>query len=285
MPESLKLYGKLKSTKQIASVVNKQSLDELREQTDKAIEQIIFRCLTADSKEQRRAMELFVRLVKACIDGLDRVAKYRHKQLKSVAKGHSEWPVTLSLNPQVIDWSLKKIAELEVGRTSLTPTARGQRVNFQNHFTSLAKRALEVCSLNKIIVPKLLEFGKDANVSKHSIRFFGKDVPVTRYELENGDAIAVVDWQEKCVKLPATVTQANFEQWWEVVSGCVLECWVGYKSEYQTALRIIGKQDEEESVRRNQAMTRLRQSLKSIVGLRSKRRSGTVRLLRKLGAQ
>jgi hypothetical protein len=52
MPESLKIYGNLKSNKRLASFVNKQSLDELRDQADRAIEQIIFRCLTDDAYAQ-----------------------------------------------------------------------------------------------------------------------------------------------------------------------------------------------------------------------------------------
>src|ERR1700722_3609777 len=98
VPEMLKVFGRVKSSKKLAVMINKQTLDEIRDQSDKAMEQLVFRSLAAEPRERKRAMELLYRLTKASVNGLERVGNLLPNQIQSIAERYSDWPVMLSLN-------------------------------------------------------------------------------------------------------------------------------------------------------------------------------------------
>ena len=271
-PEVLRVFGGLKNPKHIAALISDESLDEVLENIHKGIGQLVFRSHAGEKKERERAMELFFILVRTTINNLEQLADFHFAELKSIAERYPEWPVMLSLNPQDISYRLSRLERLKVGRKAVTPTAKGQRVNFRNPWTLLAKRALDVCALNIHLVRKLRGFTRGAKRERRHFKFFGTPVYGTFYTLENQDMIGIADWQETCASLAFPITASNFDRWWRAISGCVLGCWHANPGEYKKALSKLEKAHGDETIKRNLAMTYLRQAFRSLVGLRSQRR-------------
>jgi len=180
----------------------------------------------------------------------------------------SDWPVLLSLNPQDINSAMQELKSLGVGTRSPLPSKPGQRVDRRNFWTRLATQALAACAANKRLVPELRDFASGAKRERQTREFWPQTrAKATYYYLANGDVVIITDWQSKCVKLSGPISKHNFQKWWDVVKWCVLDYWKNPKGNYAEALKKIGQANEPEWRRRNLAIDRLEQALRSRLGL------------------
>ena len=127
---------------------------------------------------------------------------------------------------------------------------------------------MTACAANKRRVPALKAFATGAKRVRETLEFWPQTrAKATYYYLANGDVVIIADWQSKCVKLSGPITKRNFPEWWNVAKWCVLEHWKNPKGNYAEALKEIGQANEPEWRRRNLAIDRLEQALRSRLGL------------------
>lgn len=246
---------------EIAKLVDNRSLVELREQLDDAIKQMLYRAHCGD----RKAILQHILCVRAAVDSLQSLAKHQPAKVRAEAETFWDWPLLLSLNPQDLNWAKQELKSLGVGTRSPLPTKPGQRVDRRNFWTRLATHALTACALNKWWVPALKAHCAGASRQRKTLKFWGTTAKATFYMLANGDEAIIQEWQNQCVKLSGPVTKQNFKDWWVAVKSCILDYWQNPEGNYIEALKQIGQTDTEEWRRRNLAIDRVEQALRSLV--------------------
>lgn len=265
-PEVMRARGGLKEPSRIAEMVNKQTLDEIRVQANAALEQVIFRAFTND----KRALAYFIATTKKAVRLLPRLVEAQRKSMREEAEKSRDWPVLLSRNPRQRTIAIEQLETLRVGTNALPRP--GKRLDPDNLWTRLVIDAYEVCRDNAELLPLFRTFLTGARRSREEKKFWGTKVTATFYYLPSNEAdiFIIADWQSKCAKLHEPITEDNFDSWWSAINGCVWEYWRGHKAEYKRALKKIGRSEADECVRRNMAMTQVRQAFETLVGLRSK---------------
>ena len=275
IPAVLEARHKRREAAEVAQLIDPRSIAELGEQADSATEprnQLLYRAHHGDDK----ALALFARLARESVDALATLARFEPERVRRIAATYPQWPVLLSLNPQDLRHTKQALKELAVGSQALTPTRVGQRVDPRNFWTRLALAALDACDRARKNTPPLQEHARAAVKRLPQPRhFWGTRTHTTFYFLANGDAIIITDWHRKCARLAQPITAANFDQWWNVVKLCVLHHWQNKEEiydlpgslSYAEALRSIGQSNKEEWQRRDFALSRVKQTLRSLTGL------------------
>lgn len=254
----------LKSIAEIAALKDKRTLEELTEQAEAALKQLLARAHSGDE----RAVLLYASTVRRSVFSLERLAGQQPDKVQTVAEKHPRWPVLLSLNPQDIKRAKAELRRLHLGRKCDTPTRSDQRLDPHNFWTLLAKRALNVCQINKVLVPSFEAHSEGAVRERKTLKFWGAPVGATYYSLPNGfEVIIITDWQKQCVNLPDQITTADFDDWWRVIKACVLQYWHNPGGNYAEALKQVGQREEDECRRRSMAMDRVKQALRSLTDL------------------
>jgi len=254
----------LKSQADIAALADARPLDDLVAQIEADMKQLLIRAHTGD----RRAILLCAAIVRRAVRSLERLAIAQPDTVQTVAETHPRWPVLLSLNPQDIKQAKDQLRRLHVGQKAETPTRPGQRLDPHNFWTLLADRALNVCQINRVLVPILEAHCGGTFRERKEVKFWGRVVGATYHYLPNrSEVIIIVDWQKQCASLSEQITPANFNAWWDVIKACVLEHWKNPRGNYAEALKTIGQPDKEEWRRRSMALDRVRQALESLTHL------------------
>jgi hypothetical protein len=257
-------HKELRSAEEIAALVDKRSLAELKDQARDALNQIQIRAHCGD-QDSIRAFGLTLR---DAVGDLEALAEHQPEATRAVAEVCRRWPVLLSLNPQDVAHAKEHLLNLNAGAKAVTPTKGGQRVNALDPWTSIARSALDVCRLNKEIVPQLESHCAEAKLERKSLKLWRTNVEVSAYTLTSGDIVMVADWQKSCVRLVVPITSANLDAWWSVVRRCVLQYWKDYPADYEQAKKQIGGGKTAECAKRDEAMSRIKRAFTHMVGLR-----------------
>jgi hypothetical protein len=244
--------------------VDERPILVLRNQLTDALSQILCRAHSGDDQ----AISEFVLTVRRAVLSLGRLSGFEPDRVRAEAERVSHWPVLLSLNPQDIKHAKQHLSSLCVGAKAMTPTRKGQRLDRENFWTRLAFRAFCVCQEAGYFVPALKSHCGGLRGQRHTARCWGTEHAVTAYRRKGGSTIAFADWQADAARLSRPVNDSNFKQWWAAARASVIEYWNHFRTEYDEALRHVGCVQRDETTRRNLAVDRLKQSFKSLTGVR-----------------
>jgi hypothetical protein len=263
-PTTWNLSKQLCAPEEVVKHLNKRPLLGLQEEIEKSLQQIFARAYCGEDE----AIRLMISTARGVVHAVEDLETYQGAKLKEKAEASPLWPVLFSLNPQDIKQAKERVARLNVGTKALTPRRPGQRVDARNFWTNLAQEALHQCEDNRVNVPILEAYAKGVSRERKTLEFWQTRAAATYYYVSNRNCIIITDWESRCKTLQAPIAEKNFDQWWAVVQLCVINYWWDNRKAYEAALKKIGRADEEESRRRNLAMTALHQALRSLVGLR-----------------
>jgi hypothetical protein len=259
-PEVFRVFYTIKSPKEICHLITNESLRQINSRLEKDIEQLAMRAHIGG----KSAAAMFVLKINKCIETLDMMADVNSPAIKSIAAISTTWPVILSLNPQDKARAEKRLIDLGVGTKAIIRSKKKQRIDFRNLWTLVARGAFYTCWKNRRLVREFLEFTKEARYGERRAKFFGTEVTASYYDLNAEEGMVILDWQSACGTLPNRITEDNFNSWWNVIKGCVLEFWHCQPKAYKEALDKIGNRQQSISWRRNAALDRVKQALHSL---------------------
>ena len=255
-----------RSSREIAKCVDNRPLPQLRDEVDAAMKQVMIRAATGNEE----AIRLLYWHLKFSIKTLEAIEKGEWlKRVRTIAETCPDWPVLLSLNPQVVKHEKERLRILHVGTKAPTPRKSGQRINPRSYWTDLAATAFKACQDIKILLPELKKHCRGVKRQRRLHKLWGRSIKVSIYNLPP-DVIVIADWEEQCARLSLPVTSNNFEPWWNAVQRHVLEYWNNAPDEYNEALRQIGqKESQKEYARRNMAEDRIKRAFRSVARVQS----------------
>jgi hypothetical protein len=173
----LRSGDKIRPIEKIATLVDKRSLSELKEQAKNALMQMLYRAHCGD----RDAMLEYILYTRAAVASVRTLANHRTVNVRAKAETFSDWPVLLSLNPQDIATAKQELTSLGVGTRSPLPTKPSQHWDRHNFWTQLAEQAVTACADNKRRVPALKAFCARTKPRRQTLKFWGTRVRLTYY--------------------------------------------------------------------------------------------------------
>lgn len=242
-------------------LVDDQPAEAICKQFDESLKQLLYRAYSGDEK----AAHLAIAKLGGALAGLRKLPEIQRDMMKSIGESFSGWPAMLSLDHH--DEPHRK-SKLKYGSGHTPICGLADHEGPTDYWSNLARNAYEVCEINRHLVPLFLTWTKDSHAKTCYRNYWDRTVKTTFYHLANGhDVIAISDWQAECAMLPAEVNEESFAAWWKTVMKAVLEYWHNEATNYDEALKQIGKRDLTEFAQRKLAFKRLGRAFKEIVGL------------------
>jgi hypothetical protein len=270
MPSELLL-----SSKQLKKKISTVSLDTILSQHRGSIGQLFIRAAAGDEE----AISRFVERVCDLVRQLENLEKYQPKKIRAVAETRLRWPILLSRACATPGKSPKRMMELEaaksrlwnlgVGKGAIIHIRQDQRTDWANYWTRLAAWAVEECLETRAIVAILLHHADRYGARSYPVKlkFWEARIEADIYVIEERSFIAellITEWQRRCLELTIPISKNNLDAWKYVLAEFTREAFFcSRKKLYASALNVIGQKDRTESDRRNMALDRVEQALRS----------------------
>lgn len=162
-----------------------------------------------------------------------------------------------------------RLWNLGVGKGAIIHIRQDQRTDWANYWTRLAAWAVEECLETRAIVAILLHHADRYGARSYPVKlkFWEARIEADIYVIEERSFIAellITEWQRRCLELTIPISKNNLDAWKYVLAEFTREAFFcSRKKLYASALNVIGQKDRTESDRRNMALDRVEQALRS----------------------
>ncbi len=258
----------LRPAESLAPLIDGRSILELRADPASPLRQLMIRATSGDVD----AIRALVLSIQEQTELLANIKKRFPNEIKSVAEECEKWPFVLSRRKRDQVEAADELRELSVGSKSPVPYIANQKRNPSGYFGQLAATAFEVCREIRELLPELKKHCRDVKGVRKKLQFWNQERAATFYYVNAEHVIVIADWEERSLDLSLPVAAANFNQWWQCIHDYALEYWHSDRSEYDKALGCFDPREHDrgdrDTLRRFQALDRLKQAAEDLFGLR-----------------
>jgi hypothetical protein len=267
----------LRSPEELKAKMDSRKTNALASQAGDALGQLYIRAAYGDDEAMRFLVERTSELAQL----LEILEQYQPNKLRVLAAKRIWWPMRMSRacaaeNEKAqteLDRTRLRLSKLRVGEEAVIRVK--PRTDLENYWTRLALWVVtEVWNMTRPATHVFLHHAKQAGASPFRIpvQVSGTKLKGNYYRVPQGlsfNVLIVSDWERQSLKLTAPVMRANLANWQSVAAEFVREAFHVRPVLYKEALAKVGQADRTEGDRRNMALDRVRQALRSLAFSRS----------------